>query len=76
MARQPNAVIAALFSKGEGRNEIIEIEQQFGRAIGLLQNSYQYGKLRREVRDAVWRDRLDDSESHFEGGPDNTASTI
>ena len=29
MASQPNAVMAAFFSKGEGRNEIIEIEQQF-----------------------------------------------
>jgi glycosyltransferase involved in cell wall biosynthesis len=76
MASQPNAVMAAFFSKGEGRNEIIEIEQQFGRALGLLQNSKRYGELRREIRDAVWRDRLDYSDARFGSKPDNTMSTI
>lgn len=40
MASQPNAVKAALFSEGEGRNDSIEIETAVsGRALGLLQNS-------------------------------------
>ena len=47
--------MAVLFSDGEGRDEIIEIEKQFGRALGLLQFSKRYSALRREVRDAVWR---------------------
>ena len=76
MANQPNAVVTAFFSKGEGRNEIIEIEQQFGRALGLLQNSKRYGELRREIRAAVWRARLDYSDTRFESRPDNTMSTI
>jgi glycosyltransferase involved in cell wall biosynthesis len=76
MASRPSALTAALLSYGEGRGEILEIEQQFGRALGLLQNSKQYGELRREVRGAVWRCRLDYSEARFEGRPDNTMSTI
>jgi glycosyltransferase involved in cell wall biosynthesis len=75
IASRPSAVTAALLCTGEGRNEIIEIEQQFGRALGLLQNSYQYSELRREIRDAVWRGWLDCSEAHFDGGADNTIST-
>jgi glycosyltransferase involved in cell wall biosynthesis len=75
MASQPNAVIGALFSRGEGRHEIIEIEQQFGRALGLLQHSYKYSELRREIRDAVWRGWLDCSEVHFDDGANNTILT-
>src|SRR6202043_3514065 len=32
IAGEPSAVVATLSSDGEGRNEIIEVEQQFGRA--------------------------------------------
>lgn len=76
MASQPSAVAAALLSIGEGRGEILEIEQQFGRALGLLHNNKRYGELRRELRDAAWRDRLDYSEAHFECSSDQTMSTI
>jgi glycosyltransferase involved in cell wall biosynthesis len=76
MAKRPGAVTAALLSIGEGRGDILEIEQQFGRALGLLQFSKRYADLRCEIRDAVWRDRLDYSETRFESRPDNTMSTI
>ena len=76
IAKWPSAVTAALLSTGEGRNEIIEVEEQFGRALGLLQFRKQYGELRREVRNAVWRGRLDYSESRFEGRPDDTMSMV
>lgn len=55
---RPSTVMAALFSDGEGRNEIIEIEKQFGRALGLLQFSNRYSALRNEIRGAVWRERI------------------
>jgi hypothetical protein len=42
----------------------------------LLQFRKQYGELRREVRNAVWRGRLDYSESRFEGRPDDTMSMV
>jgi glycosyltransferase involved in cell wall biosynthesis len=76
IAKRPSAVTAALLSTGEGRAGILEIEQQFGRILGLLQNSKRYGRLRREIRDAVWRDRLEYSETRFESRPDNTISMI
>jgi glycosyltransferase involved in cell wall biosynthesis len=76
IASRPSAVMAALLSTGEGRDEILEIEQQFGRILGLLQNSKRYGELRREIRDAVWLDRLDHSETRFESRPDSTMYTI
>jgi len=37
IASRPHAVMAALSSCAEGRSEVIKIEQQFGRALGLLQ---------------------------------------
>ena len=76
IASRPSAVTAALLSIGEGRDEIIEVEEQFGRALGLLQFRKQYGELRREVRNAVWRGRLDYSESRFEGRPDDTMAMV
>jgi glycosyltransferase involved in cell wall biosynthesis len=76
IASRPSAVTAALLSTGEGRDEILEIEQQVGRILGLLQNSKRYRELRRDIRDAVWRDRLDYSETRFESMPDNTMSTL
>ena len=36
LASQPGAVAAALISCGEPRPQVIEVEQIFGRAIGLL----------------------------------------
>ena len=36
MGSRPRAVMSALLSNGEGRNEIIEIEEQLGRALGLV----------------------------------------
>jgi hypothetical protein len=55
MKSRPSAVMAALLSDGEPREEVIEIEKQFGRALGLLQFSRRYSALRCELRDAVWR---------------------
>jgi GT2 family glycosyltransferase len=55
MVRRPRAVIAALLSDGDGRHDIIEIERQVGRVLGLLHYRRRYGQLRREVRDAPWR---------------------
>ena len=54
IASRPHALMAALSSDAEGRNEVIEIEQQFGRAVGLLQLKGRYGSLRRELRNASW----------------------
>jgi glycosyltransferase involved in cell wall biosynthesis len=76
IASRPSSVRAALLSTGEGRDEILEIERQVGRILGLLQNRKRYSELRREIRDAVWRDRVDYSETRFESRPDNTMSTI
>lgn len=55
IAMKPNAVMVALWSDGEGRNDIIDIEQQFGRAIELLRIRGRYGRLRRQIREAPWR---------------------
>jgi glycosyltransferase involved in cell wall biosynthesis len=55
MGTRPRVVMTALLADGEGRNEIIEIEKEFGRALGLLRCSRRYGVLRREIREAVWR---------------------
>lgn len=48
-------VIGALVADDEGRNEIVEIEKDFGRALGLLQFRKRYSALRREIREAGWR---------------------
>jgi hypothetical protein len=52
---KPSAVMVALWSDGEGRNDIIDIEQQFGRALELLRIRGRYGTLRRQIREASWR---------------------
>jgi glycosyltransferase involved in cell wall biosynthesis len=52
---RPRALVAAVSSDAEGRNEVIEIEQQFGRVLGLLQLRGRYGALRRDLRNALWR---------------------
>jgi glycosyltransferase involved in cell wall biosynthesis len=55
MTRQPRGVLTALLSSGDGREDVVEIELLFGRALGLLRHTNQYGRLRREVREAPWR---------------------
>lgn len=55
IASRPRSVVAAVLSSDEGRDDIIEIEKQFGRALGLLRHTTRYGEIRREVRDAPWR---------------------
>ena len=55
IASQPGAVIASVSSVGEGRNDIAEVEQQFGRVIGLLRLRGRYGAVRRELKLAPWR---------------------
>ncbi|HVB80541.1 MAG TPA: hypothetical protein VNE82_11440 [Candidatus Binataceae bacterium] len=76
IASRPTALTAALLFAGEGRDDILEIEQQLGRALGLLQFSKHYGEFRQEIRDAVWRGRLNYSQGRLEGTPDNIMSTI
>jgi glycosyltransferase involved in cell wall biosynthesis len=55
MACRPSALISAILSEGVGRNEIIEIETEFGRSLGLLRFNKRYSTLRREVQEAIWR---------------------
>jgi glycosyltransferase involved in cell wall biosynthesis len=55
IASQPSAVVAMLSSDGVGRNDIMRVENQFGRVLGLFRLRGRYGELRREVRDAPWR---------------------
>jgi glycosyltransferase involved in cell wall biosynthesis len=74
IAIRPSTTVAALLCRGEGQTEIIEIEQQFGRALGLLQSNKRYGSLRQEVRNAVWRRRLDYCEP--KSSPDNIGWTL
>jgi hypothetical protein len=50
--------MVALWSSGDGRNDIIEMEQLFGRALGLLRHNKRYGGLRREVRQAFYKRTL------------------
>jgi glycosyltransferase involved in cell wall biosynthesis len=61
IARRPTVVLAALLSNEEGRNDIMELERQFGRALGLLRYNRRYSDLRREVRSASWRKTLNPS---------------
>lgn len=65
IAKQPSALMVALWSDGEGRNEIIDVEQQFGRALELLRIRGRYGTLRRQIREASWR-RSEYSEARLE----------
>jgi glycosyltransferase involved in cell wall biosynthesis len=55
IALKPGAATVAFWSNGEGRDDIIDIEQQFGRALELLRIRGRYGRLRREIREASWR---------------------
>src|SRR6516225_5986344 len=55
IASRPSAAITALLADGEGYTEIIEIENLFGRTLGLLQIKGRYGRLRNQVRNARWR---------------------
>jgi glycosyltransferase involved in cell wall biosynthesis len=55
IANRPGAVMAAVSSGGEGNNEVIDVEQQFGRVLGLLRLKGRYGALRSEVREGPWR---------------------
>jgi len=55
IASRPRSVMAAVLSTDDGRNEVIEFEKQFGRALGLLRQTARYGQVRREVRGAPWR---------------------
>jgi len=55
IVNRPTALLAALSSAGEGNNEVIDVEGQFGRVLGLLRLRGGYGALMREVRGARWR---------------------
>jgi glycosyltransferase involved in cell wall biosynthesis len=54
LARRPKAVFLALTCRAEARNDVLEVEQLFGRAIGLLRVRKRYGIARRAVREAPW----------------------
>jgi hypothetical protein len=57
LACRPAAVFAAIASTAEGRQDVIEVEQIFGRAKGLLRLKGRYTVARRTVRSASWRSR-------------------
>ena len=42
--RRPGALTAAILGKGEGRDDILEIERHFGRLLGLLHLKRRYGE--------------------------------
>jgi hypothetical protein len=71
----PSGVIASLSSAGEGRNDVVEVEQQFGRAIGLLRIRRRYGAVRREIRRASWR-YTNTTTDELGYGSDNIVSRI
>jgi glycosyltransferase involved in cell wall biosynthesis len=55
IASRPRLAALALCCSGDGQKDIIEMEQLFGRALGLLRHNKRYGDLRREVRQALYR---------------------
>ena len=55
LIRRPRALIAAVISNGEGRQEVIEVERLLGRLLGMLHLRGRYGGARRHVRFAPWR---------------------
>ena len=60
IVNRPTALLATLSSANEGHNamihnEMIHIERQFGRILGLLRIRGGYGALMREVRGAPWK---------------------
>jgi len=55
IVNRPTALLVALSSADEGRNEMIDIERQFGRILGLLRLRGGYGALIHEVRGASWK---------------------
>jgi cellulose synthase/poly-beta-1,6-N-acetylglucosamine synthase-like glycosyltransferase len=55
MMRRPRVLLDALTSNAENQREVIEIEQLFGRLLGMVQLRRKYGWSRRHVRYAPWR---------------------
>jgi glycosyltransferase involved in cell wall biosynthesis len=55
IAKRPAEVLAALCNHGEGRDQILDIEEHFGRARGLLHYRGRYGTSRRGLREATWK---------------------
>jgi glycosyltransferase involved in cell wall biosynthesis len=55
LIRRPDAVLAALISDGENRQEVIEVEKWFGRMLGMLRLRGKYRWARRHIRYAPWR---------------------
>jgi len=75
LGRNPGAVFAAISSNAEGRYDVIEVERQFGRALGLVRSRSRYGESRRMVREASWR-RLGYSNTRLKGKPESAVSTV
>jgi hypothetical protein len=55
LARLPKGTISAVISKGENRQDVIEVERIVGRILGLLRWWNRYGWSCRHVRYAPWR---------------------
>jgi glycosyltransferase involved in cell wall biosynthesis len=53
MVCRPKATLLALYSTAEGRYDVIEIEELFGRVLGFLQFRGRYGVWRDEVRRTI-----------------------
>jgi cellulose synthase/poly-beta-1,6-N-acetylglucosamine synthase-like glycosyltransferase len=55
LIRRPSAVLTAVTSIAEYRQDVLEVERHFGRVLGLLKLRAKYGASRRYVRYAPWR---------------------
>ncbi len=55
LLQRPNALVAAVISKDEGRLDVIEVERLFGRMLGMFRLRRKYGWSRRHIRYAPWR---------------------
>jgi glycosyltransferase involved in cell wall biosynthesis len=51
---RPISLLAAL-AEGEGKDDVASLELEFGRVLGLLRLRGQYRTIRRQVREAAWR---------------------
>jgi glycosyltransferase involved in cell wall biosynthesis len=57
LTSRPTALFAAATSKGEFRKDVIDVERLLGRILGMLRLRGTYGRSRRYVRYAPWRNR-------------------
>jgi hypothetical protein len=55
LGSRPAALLAATISGGENQQDVLEIERQTGRMLGMLRSRSEYARCRRRVRYAPWR---------------------